>query len=711
GDESNTIVVRAPSGEMFHVGGVRTTPLPTVTGLIEDYPPDDRALWLNDAHAAVVAMRVAMNQKKFVSEFHDEFLPQTLEALDGVDQLVLAGNRVAHDAAALVAIRQWLAGGGRLWIMLDRVAPETVALLLEDAWTCQIVDRVSLTTVAIEGVTRETRHVPVEPRDFEEPVEFVRVLPSGVSQSFQINGWPAAFWQRVGDGHVLFTTLAARGWTRPRDPNSHVSDELLFSGVVGVEPFQYLAAEFVRPRETAAVAPEVWRPMLEDQIGYQILSRRTVFGVLGGFCGVLFAAGIVLARCRRLEWLRWIAPGAALTAAAALLLGAHRLKQEVPATVSVGQFAQAAPGTSDVVVTGLAALYHQQQGGEPLAATSGGVVWPDMQGLSGTTRRMVWTDLDRWHWQNLKLPPGVRAAPMQFAARLNRPLEARARFGPEGLTGRLETGPFAQPADALIATPARMRLAIRLKADGTFSAGPSDVLAPGDFVASGLLSDEQRRRQSVYRRLFTAHEDADAVDPPKLFVWAEPLDPGFEFSAADRRAGSALLSIPLAIEPTPPGTRVRIPPAFIPYRAGPGPGEEAFASAYSNRNGRWSDKSGYAENWLRFQMPESLLPLELKRVRLTLNIGGPARRIEIAGVANGERVSLESRLDPVGTLHFDVDRPDVLATDASGGLLLGVLVGPVGDTSTGLTPEGTPEIRDRWKIEYLRLEAEGETQP
>jgi hypothetical protein len=166
------------------------------------------------------------------------------------------------------------------------------------------------------------------------------------------------------------------------------------------------------------------------------------------------------------------------------------------------------------------------------------------------------------------------------------------------------------------------------------------------------------------------------------------------------------------MEHTQPGTHVRIPAPFIAYRAGPGPGEDSFTSAYSNRTGEWSQQTSQSSNWLRFQIPESLLPIELERVRLTVEVTGPAGRIEIAGVAHGEPVTLETRDDPVGTMHFDIERQDVLTTDAEGRLLLGVLVGVSRNDAAIAAPlDRNVDLADPWQIKFLRLEAEGQTQP
>ena len=72
-------------------------------------------------------------------------LPPTPEALDGIDHLVLAGNRLAADPAGRQAMRHWLLKGGTIWVMLDRVDTDVVAPILGDGLRFRVVDRTSLT--------------------------------------------------------------------------------------------------------------------------------------------------------------------------------------------------------------------------------------------------------------------------------------------------------------------------------------------------------------------------------------------------------------------------------------------------------------------------------------------------------------------------------------------------------------------------------------
>ena len=113
---------------------------------------------------------------------------------------------------------------------------------------------------------------------------------------------------------------------------------------------------------------------------------------------------------------------------------------------------------------------------------------------------MVWTDLDRWHWENLALPPGLHLAPFESTARISEPVSARATFGPDGAVGTLAPGPLRDAADAILAFPSHRNLAVRFTGTGgNFTAAPGDQLAPGQYLRAEFLSAGQRRRQGNHQ--------------------------------------------------------------------------------------------------------------------------------------------------------------------------------------------------------------------
>ncbi|MCH7686418.1 MAG: hypothetical protein IH899_07020 [Planctomycetes bacterium] len=702
-------VMKAADGRMLDFGLLMADQRNLLTGYLANSHDQKMSHSVDPSYEAAVAFLVASTQSRRFAVLQDEFLPPTAESLEGMSQLILCGDQPASDVAGLTAIRRWLYTGGRLWIMLDRVKPETVALLLGDTFDYQVVDRVGLTELQILGTGSYSGEQDDLLRSYETPVDLLRVLVTGVDVTHTVNGWPAAFWQQFGKGRVLFTTLGGHGWMRlrtKRDP--HPQDPLKSSLYLATNSLESLTERFLEPIHPTPLQPETFQTILTEQIGYQIIGRRPVAFVLGTFCVSLLLVGLWLASHKRLDRLVWIGPlGSIMTTLVLVIIGAMP-SRGVPNTLAVAQFVEAVPGSQDQKIQGLLAVYNQGTSSSPIGATRGGIFQSDMSGLDGVTRRMIWTDLDAWHWENLSLPSGVRFAPFQSFVRSTRRIEARGRFGPNGLTGTVLSGSFEDLQDAIVATPAKESFAVRLDADGSFEVGQRDLLAPGQFIAGRLLSDEQRRRQSIYQQLIPGPHRKKYPEKSTLLAWAKPLDLQFSFPDQTKQVGSALLAIPLSIDPTPPDTEVVIPSSFLPYRAVPGPDSMGSFLTFNNHSREWLERKGSAKTWLRFQMPPEVLPVKLEKATLTVHINGPLEKLEIVGVSEEHVVPIVSRDNPVGTIPFPINTMHLLQPDASGGILLGVFVEVTTTPSTqpGEFDGGT----NKWKIDYLRLEVSGTTQ-
>src|SRR5262249_53360940 len=149
----------------------------------------------------------------------------------------------------------------------------------------------------------------------------------------------------------------------------------------------------------------------------------------------------------------------------------------------------------EVSVAGLLGFYKPDGGPADISTAQGGILELDMSGLEGQTRRMVTTDIDAWHWENLTLPAGVRLGGYSSAAPTSDPISCVARFSRSGLEGRLSAGRFHGLADIVIQAPSRRAFSVRLSSDGTFAAGENNLLAPNQFVAGAVLTDDQQKRQ------------------------------------------------------------------------------------------------------------------------------------------------------------------------------------------------------------------------
>lgn len=707
--QSGDVLVRNPHGELQYSNLLALEPLPLLTAMISDADGGANPTpGTNEVFEAIVAFRFVKNLPRRIPGMHDAFLPPIHEALNAADQLVMANDRVANDAAGLSALRRWLFGGGRLWIMLDQVQPETIEKLLGDQFECQVVDRVGLNDFQIERVGIKGDRG--DPREFENPVEFVRVVPQGVDVVNTVNGWPAAFWMTTGNGKILFTTLGPRAWMRPReasDPSPRVPNE--FSNFVATAPLKRLADEFFVRRATALLEPDDLAGYLEDQIGYEIVGRTPVIVVLAGFCAVLLLAGLVLVRKKRLEQLLWLGPLAACCACVPLLLLGMRSRQTVPATVAMAQFVEVDTGIDGTRVSGLLAFYNQEATEYPLGARRGGLFQPLGTDASLQTRRMVWTDLDHWHWENLELPPGVTFADFESTVRLPTPVEARGTFDEAGYTGHLQAADMTGVSDALIAMPAHWKAGVQLNDDLSFVSGPTDVLAREQVSSATLLSDEQRRRQQVVRALLSPTREEPYPQRPTMLFWADPLDLKFDLPPDSTQTGSALVAVPIKIDRPEAGTRVTIPSPFLSSRSVPAPDGQGMSPSYNYRTGDWQPMRPASKTYLRFQLPPEVLPVRLDHAKLTLKISAPLRMLKLATGRLENVVSLAERESAVGTFDYEINDPQALELDAQGGLHVLLDVSDVIKTNDEPSGGGDDVFVDNtWKVDYVQLQVTGE---
>jgi hypothetical protein len=684
-------LIEAGEGHMLRTGLLPLTPQRPVSAMVA---PEERT---DDTHAAVAAMRQARELRVAVPNFRDP-MPPLAQMLDGLDQLVIAGDGICSDSATALAVRRWLHDGGNVWIMLDCVEPSTVARLLGTEFRIATVDRVDLTTVELAS-TRETA-IPRPPtvRDFAEPVEMVRVTGPAIEPAHTVDGWPASFWQPAGQGRVLMTTLEARAWVRDRQPDDPKPKQGSPFPKVAIEELQMLGAKFLEPRRAAAIGPADFDGYVSSKIGYRIIDRRTVSAVLGGFCLVLLATGVILAAMGRLPVLGWLGPIAAIVAAAVLTVLGQQNRTAVQPTLAVGQFVEVSQGVDDWRVHGLLATYQQRESDAPMGSDEAAIFVPDRRGREGTIARMIWTDMNRWAWHHLSLPSGVRKAPVTCNGKLAGPVAARATLGPEGLVGRLETGPLQGVSDAIVLAPGTPGLGLALAADGSFDGGPGDVLAEGQYVAGTVLDDRQQRRQAMLRAALDREEAPPYPQRPTLLFWADPLEIGLEFDENLRRVGGALVAVPMAIRPPDPGGQMAIPSTLISYRSVSLPGQAGGSTLYDNERHRWiGPVTDPSKVHLRFALPEPLQPMRPLKAELVVAINAPSRQVEIVARQGDQVTTLFERESPVGTLRFEIDDPAMLRPDEDGRIVLGIHVGEAADAeSISITQVG-------WKIDDVRL--------
>ena len=633
-------------------------------------------------------------------------LPPTPETFDGIDVVIFAGTWLDGDPVGRAALRQWVAAGGALWVMLDQIKPDAVASLLGDDADVTVIDRVGLTRVELK---RANGDAGWGPRDEERPVDLVRVVPSATDRvTHTVDGWPAAFTRRVGRGKVLFTTLGPRGWYRERVASDQRQQppkgrNPVPAGDPKVPPSRSITTQIENPLvgdlagilypspEPDPLPPDVFRPLITDEIGYKVVSRTSVALVLGGFVAALLAVGLGLRKSRRPEVFGWGVPAVAAVAAVVLVFAGERSRRVVPPTVAVVQLVSPVAGTGESAASGLFAVYNPSSGPAAVGSDDGSTLALDTEGLEGQPRRRVQLDTGRWKWDGLELPAGVRTGTFRAVTRSGR-VTAVARFGPDGLSGKLDAEGYTNVGDAIALTTSREPAAVRINADGTFATGPADALPPGQYVAGAVLSDRQQRRQAVHQQLLTGKVWPRYLDDRNLLLaWADTPAVPFLRAEGARVAGAALLAIPMEFERTPPGTRVVVPAALVPYRR-----LIDHVDAPVTRNGTFA-----ASQVVRFTLPPSVLPLKVEKITFTARVTTPFRKFNVAGVDGSKKTPMFDAVGPTDPIRVELSGAGVVQPDARGGVVIQVDVGaPAGG------PPDTP-----WKIDAMGLEVVGTTGP
>lgn len=672
-----------------------------------------RRHFINDEHRmirpdtdAIDMLHVARQAAKLstnVTSYQEDFLPPWPEVFEQYHTIVLCGDRLAHDAAGLAAVRGWLRDGGRLWIMADRTPPSMLAAILGNRLDISVVDRVELDLFEIESPNRRTGEVVRDRCEFEQPVDFVRVATNRDDVTATINGWPAAIWFPFGEGEVLVTTLAPRGWISE-------FDETPTGGLT-----EMMTRFFNVPE--GRLEPELMEASVAQQIGYSIPSRGFAAVLLAGCCGSIALVGLALSRRNQLEHLAWMVPLIAIATTGVFLGTGLANSTSVPPSIAALEIHRVLPGTNETRIEGLAAIYDSNSRQVDWEARNRQWAIP-VPPSDGEVRRLVWLDDDTTVPENASTAAGsVGTARLSATTVANSPLAVTAHFGPDGLEGffsQAGEGPAAIPSDAVIVQAAMPALPVSASADGGFTAAAESLLATGEYVAGGLLSDEQARRHAVLQQLLAPDDGWLFPSEPSLLAWSDRLhlEPSFPVDFAT--VGASLNVVPITLTRTPPATRFTIPTTFL--RPSIEAGRAGTSTAYSVRTGQWvKGLTRGGETVLRFQLPSEVRPCSLKSGSLSLRCTIPSRRLEVWAYVQPEPVEVFARDNPSGVLTVPL-ASEHLTLDDGGGIRIGIVVGDVaakemaGSSTETDSDGGLADFEDTgWQIDYAHLTLTGET--
>lgn len=607
--------------------------------------------------------------------------PYFAAALDVLDVIAISAATPTLDDLQVQALRSWLLGGGRLWIMADRVSPGFMARLLQDDWTAQEVGRTTLNSVHIHGLGGTP-----EPRFFEEPADFVRLSAADwqVLQTHQ--GWPVALGKQVGHGQVMLTTMSHTGLVQVDDSPT--------------PPLEELARWFLHPKESSPLTAGTMKPYLNAQIGYSVVSRHVVAMVLTLFIVSLAASAVMLRRRDRPQWSVVSGVALALGAAGVLLVIGVAKRQGVQLTQASAQFVRVAPSQDLALISGSMSLYSPRDGEGGLWSVGGGLGWPEMSGQSGEVR-MMWTDTDKWEYEGLRPAGGtVKFAAFDAAAKVHARTQVTCRLTEAGLEGVVENPPGLDAGvpfeDAVVTSPQGL-MPVAIDRGLKFRIDSGVPRLTGKFLLGNLDLQTRRARQEIYERIAFAKSQANRSDDSRsLYLWGSALRSPVEMVKDGIRRDSALYEFPLQIEPVAPGTKVHIPPMMITVDEVRGLSNVVINSPGSPPGTKLTQTMAGVTTF-RFQVPREAMPLDIESGKLHLTLEAPERKVEISLPRPDEPPKLVAVMPGEQTLDLSSIGNPVVTTD--GGLIVRFKVGepPTFDP-------GRPPI---WSIRQIALELTG----
>ncbi len=721
-------LVKSRSGQLQHDRTLLISLTDRHTGIVAGWNSTD--VVPQDVVDLVVASRVYQGLNNKVTFLAGQFLPADETSLNYLDHLVLAEDRLVDDLAALTAVRRWLHSGGRLWIMLDRTGPALLERLFGDEFQGAVVDRVGLTSVRVDAPPSVLAPdgTAGESVEYDEPVEMTRMSASGMTVWNTVNGWPAALTRTYGEGRVLITTLGPQGWIKPtppvpeREPDDDETEAEkaererraleMRSEFAPRSPMEDVAPFIFARREAEPLPAQALEPFVQEFISYDVPTGMLIIGSMCGFLVLLAATGTGLWWWGRLEHFGWC--GSLLAVLFGLLFLGIGLSNRhgTSETIASIQFAQRIVGTDDVMAHGVLGVYRPEGSESEIHTSHGGELWPDMTGVDGTTRRMVTTDLGTFHWAGLSQPAGLGMYPVATSGAFPGRMEARCTLTAQGVFGQF-IGQSAQSSDAVLATR-QGRIGVQFAANGEFTANADDVMKPDQYLDSAFLNDVQNRRQRMLQLLFESGSWRDSLDQPQLLLWLDEWDHGFEFGDGLQKQGDTLLTVPLELSRPASGTEILIPSPLLSFATRQPPEGFTHSGFWDDDRREWQERSSPSTTWLNVQVPRALLPLQATKLQIEVMVSGLMGQIEILGLKDGTAVSLQTVTDPVGTIVFEIDDPDMLVVSDNGELSIGLSAGvpdeegvaaigsdPAAGT-TGTLNTASPAVT--WRVQSLALQ-------
>jgi hypothetical protein len=630
-----------------------------------------------------------------------EATPFPLNPIDwkAIDTLIIADPKPLADAATMSVLRSFLFGGGRIWVMLDEIDTTALAPLLTSNQQCATME-----TVRIQDFVVDVAGPSLSPEDrtvqLSSPVPLKRLAHTGGQVTHSVDGWPAGILMPVGRGELFLSALHSSAWIQPR--KAQWSEDPYFQSEYELRRWSKNLADLIHTKRASPMLSLKDMDYPLQHIGNPVVSRRAVVAVLGSFCASLLAFGVWRWWLGEMKWLGLAIPLIALSATIPLAILSWIQKKDIPAMVSLLQFALF-ENPSGGSLRESAAIFTPDSRSMSLTSRRAGFALPDPAIQSGI-KTITTNDFQDWQMSNVAWPTGT----WRYVSETSLPsvsVLARAKFDARGAHIRIPTSLPSRLKDPVLGFHPGIPC---LGVTEPYSIDRSETIGiDGSFPAEGerwtldtIVDQEQSRRAEIYRKILDSN-DRLAVQTRTLFGWTDLFDSGPQWDANLERRGAALVALPVEIETPRLGEEVLIPYPFVEIRNAVGINSSPI---FLDAIGKWvSQSSNASDSQLVFRLPDEVVPIEPTEIEIEWDVSAPRRKATLSCVRSdaGGLIELATLEEPSLPWRAKILSPEVLREFGDGQAILKI---EISDDSQlgGSIP---------WRIRSLRLSVRGKIVP
>ncbi len=679
---------------------------PISTGIVLEPEPIEGAYWrwppteTYGSYELVLASRIDLGLSRRCILLDSEPLPLSFVDWKGMDTLIIGTPEPLLDTAAVSAMQRFLQRGGHILLMLDKIDTELSRALMVNGQQCETVDAVELNHFVMDVVSPTPFGLRERTFDRDKPMRMKRVLQQGGKVTHSVEGWPAAFSMKVGDGVLILTTLECSSWLKTR----HVqSNDQMYQSKFSVPLWEGTLSSQLNSTTLQEPLEAVEASYPIELIGSPVVSRQLVGAVLIGFCILLLGVGLWTLFGSDLRWIGVVAPVLAIGSSLPLIVAAMRTRNDIPAMVSELQFVQFWQKGGGLL-RGKAAVFLTSSRSMDLVGESDGFAIPS-ENIESGIRSLTTKDFESWQLSNTDWPPGTWRYKTEMGIS-SKSISAKSRLTAKGLEMELPQGLPSQPEDMVVCfTPGSLSLGnlidsnTRLLVDGELAAYDNR------WTTASIVSDEQRRRGAIYNRLFLPSETRRSPTPRTLFFWTKQWPQSPSWNSTLEQRGSALVSVPIELATPEVGSQVLIPYSLIKIE--PTDESQGVSTVFNYRTGHWAGESSLeTEADLSFVLPPEAVPLAASSISIDWDIDAPKRKVKLVWSAKDSRIDLVELNSPSIPWRGTSDNPRVLKDLMDGRLDLRIEV----TNGDGIMDPSQNNFVS-WQIKHLRISVLGQTLP